>query len=160
MNEEITLRALEPKEFLLTEKEMLKDPNSYDFVTFLDSNTPYGIIYNNKIVGYYKLRRYIKGNISIDLAIIPEYRGKKIASKVVDMIIEKHGNDYQGAKYFLTTINYKNIKALKSIENTDWIRTTEFDEVMEAEGAEKFIIFAKKNPYHNSLVDPYASMKF
>ena len=143
---DIILRNMMEKEFLLAQKEMLQDSNSYDFVAFNSLENCQGIEYHGKIIGFYKLKKYIKGNISIELALIPEYRNKNLAKTINNLLLETYGNQYPNSEYFLILINYKNTKALKSIEKTDWERIYDFDEIMYNEDGEQFLIFGKKNP--------------
>ena len=63
--------------------------------------------------------------------------------------------NYPEVEFFLANINYNNKIAIKVLNNLGWDKTYKYDEDMENEGGEFFIIYEKRNPYFNRKVMTY-----
>ncbi len=142
----VTLKKIDKEEFEKISNELNNDPEVKKFVNFYDFSSTYGILLNNNIVGLFSLYPFIDNNVVIHIAILKEFRNKGIGGIALDEIVEKYGELFLNSKYFMLDINYENEKAKNTAKKNNWKRTYEYDEIMEAEGAEVFDLYVKKNP--------------
>lgn len=145
--EKITLTPIDEENFNIVSKKLNEDPEVNKFVSFYNVSNTDAILVDNKIAGLFKLSRFIEGNMTIHIALLKEYRGKGIGGIAINKIVEEYGENYPDAQYFMGNMNYTNKRAIKSIEKLGWDRTYRYDEMMNDEGGEFFILYEKANPY-------------
>lgn len=153
--DDIKLYPLQEKDFNDISISLNNDPEVNKFVNFCNKKESNGVFFNNKLIGLFTLNKFINGTLAIHIALIKEYRNKKIGSKVLNKIVEEYGKNYPEVEFFLANINYNNKIAIKVLNNLGWDKTYKYDEDMENEGGEFFIIYEKRNPYFNRKVMTY-----
>lgn len=122
------------------------DPEVNKFITFNNKKQSNGILLNNKVIGLFELYKFINGSITIHSALLKEYRNKGIGKIIINKIVEEYGKNYPDSEYFIVNIDYKNERAIRSIEKTDWEKTYDYDEIMIDEGSQFFVLYQKRNP--------------
>lgn len=122
----------------------LKDQH---YVKFSYSNV-IGIVYENNIVGLISMTPFIDESLSISIAILNEYRGKGIASEACNTLFDTFASEYPNVKSFMYNSDSYNEASRKAAKKLGWERTYDYDQAMEDEGAEYFIIYRKYNPYY------------
>lgn len=153
--EDIKLYPLKEEDSREIIDSLNNDPEVNKFVKFCNSKDLNGVFFNNKLIGLFTLNKFINDTLAIHIALIKEYRNKKIGGKVLNKIVEEYGQTYPEVEFFLANMNYENKIAIKVLSNLGWSRTYKYDEDMENEGGEFFIIYEKQNPYYNRKVMTY-----
>lgn len=125
------------------------------FVHFSSNDDINGIYVDNQLVGIFTLNDFIDNTIAIHFTIFKEFRNRKYGRNVLNEIVMQYGENYSDNKYFVVNIDIENQKMINLLNKTDWIKTYEYDDLMEEEGAEFFIIYKKKNPYYIRKVLTY-----
>ncbi len=125
------------------------------FVYFYDSKNTLGVFFNNQLVGLFTLNKFIGNTLAIHIALLPEYRCKGIGSTSINTIVNELGQIYPNIEYFIANTSFDNKKAINSLEKAGWERTYEYDEEMEREGSEFFIIYQRKNPHYSKKIMEY-----
>ena len=151
----INLYSLKKEDFKKIADKLNNDPDVNKFVRFYDYETAVGIFYNNQLVGLFSLNRFINNSLAIHIAILKEFRNKGIGSKVLNKIVEDYGITYSEVEFFTVNINYKNKTAIDFVNKLGWNNTHKYDEIMDNEGSEFFIIYEKGNPYYHRKVKSY-----
>jgi len=121
-------------------------------VKFNLEESTYGILYKNKIVGLISLSKWYTNDLTINIEVLKEYRGKNIATYAIEKIIEICGKVNVNIERFLYNTSPNNISANKAIQKLNWSKTSEFDDNMILEGTSFFNIYYKENPYYKRKV--------
>lgn len=124
------------------------DPEINKFVIFRNKKQIYGIVLNNKVIGLFELCKFIENNVAIHAALLKDYRNMGFGGIAINKIVQEYGENNPDSEYFIANIDYKNTRAIKSIEKAGWEKTDEYNEVMIDEGSQFFIIYKKKNPMY------------
>lgn len=120
-------------------------PNFVDFTRYTPET--YGIYNGKQLLGLFRFKNFIVDK-TIEIYILPDFRGLNIASQATDLLIINYGSKYPKCQNFYINISNKNERSLKSIKKGDWIQTHEFDDIMMEEGAGMFTVYYKPNPYY------------
>ena len=133
------------------QKNTIDNPNVYvDFQSF--SNKMVGIYLDNAIIGIIKTAPFVR-QTSLEIYILPEYRGNNYASIATQMFIEEFGYLFNDSKKFLINIDPRNEKSLKVAKKLGWHQNYDYDEVLMDEGAEYFYVFEYPNPYYTKTFE-------
>lgn len=141
----ITLQKISKEQFNIVYDLLKQEDLNYVSFYYKDVN---GILYNEKIIGLFKLKGFIDNSLSIDIAILSEYRGKGLASIASDKIVKIYGEKYPNIKRFIANTSPFNESANRSLKKSSWKQTYEYDELMINEDSEFFNIYYKENPHY------------
>lgn len=148
-NNEITLMPIDEKHFSEIAPTLNNDTKVNKFVSFYYSKSTNGIIFNGEVIGLFTLNKFIEDNLTIHIALLEEFRNKGICGIILNKIVAEYGKSYPESEFFMANINYENKEAIRVLEKLKWPRTYRFDDIMNNEGGEFFIIYEKENPYYN-----------
>lgn len=126
--------------------ELNNDPEVNKFVRFSNTKQLCGILLNNEVIGLFELCKFIENNVAIHIALLKEHRNKGIGKFVMDKIVETYGKEYSDSKYFIANIDYRNERAINAMENANWEKNDDYNEIMINEGSKFFTIYQKRNP--------------
>ncbi len=141
----IILQQISKEQFNIIYSLLREEGLEYVSFSYNDVN---GILYKKKIIGLFKLKKFIDNNLSIDIAILNEYKGKRIAPITLEKIVKTYGEKYPNIKRFIANTSPFNKPVIKSFSNSSWTQTYEYDELMIDEGSEFYNIYYKENPYY------------
>lgn len=125
------------------------------FVNFYNVKSTIGIFMDNQIIGLFNLNKFINNTLAIHIALLKEFRNHGIGGIVFEKILEEYGQIYSDVEFFIANTDYKNERAIHFFYKLGWHQTYRYDEQMDNEGGEFFIIFEKENPYYHRKVMTY-----
>lgn len=125
------------------------------FFCSYDNQNTLGVFFDNQLVGLFTLKKFIGNTLAIHMILLPEYRGKGIGSTTINKIVNELGQNYPNIEYFIANTSDDNKKAIDSLIRAGWKKTYEYDEEMDNEGSEFFVIYQKENPYYSKKVKQY-----
>lgn len=134
---------------------ILNHDDDNPFVGFYNSKSTIGIFMNNQIIGLFNLNKFIGNTLAIHIALLKEFRNHGIGGIVFEQILEEYGKTYPEIESFIANMNYQNKRAIHFFYKLGWHQAYRYDEQMDNEGGEFFIIFEKKNPYYHRKVMTY-----
>ncbi len=130
------------------ELENIKDYFNEVFVSFTTySKNINGIFVNNLLVGVYSVVPTF-GELSIDLLIFPEYRGRGLAKIVTPMIVDVEGEKVPEISKFYFMCSLKNVNSNSVMNKLGYQKDFSFDDIMLEEGGEFFNIYYIENPHY------------
>lgn len=146
---DIALLPIDEKKFYEIKCLLNNDDKVNKFVSFYDSKSTNGIILNGELIGLFTLNKFINDNLAIHIALLKKFRNKGIGGTTLNKIVIEYGKNYPESQFFLANIKYENQNAIHLLEKLGWSKTYAFDETMDNEGGEFFIIYQKENPNYN-----------
>ncbi len=145
-NNVVLLENITEEQFNNINNEAISEEEKW--VSFYYGRDIHGISYDDKLVGIFRLIRFIGNSLSIDMYISKEYRGKGIAAKALDQIPIVFGEKYPDVEYFMANPEPANKNSIKAVEKAQWIPEHAYDEMMYEEGGTFYKLYKKENPYY------------
>ncbi len=122
---------------------MIKSP----YVNF-SKNNMIGMQIENNLVGVCSVVPFIDNSLSISLYIFEPYRGRGYAPLCTESIVLEFGQKYPEKTKFIYNINPQNVASKRVMEKLKWRYNPSYEEMLEEEGSEYFLIFEKENPFY------------
>ena len=159
MNKEglVELKNIDKELFLELCKEYYEEEKGGVHFYYINDFT-YGIYYNSIPVGFIICNKFINNLVEVRTLVKKEFRGKKIAPKAKELLIETTGEIFSDCPKYLSLIDYENISSIKSAKNSGWSYDYEITEKISEEGSECLEAYIKNNPYYKKtkrLVNEY-----
>lgn len=157
-NMDLYFEEVNEKQYALIQEEINREfksnkennlPNFVNFTSYEKSTI--GIYLNGALVGLFRLKSFIKG-LTIDIYILPSYRGNGIANAALNQLVDEFGPCYPEADTFYANTSYGNLAANHAFQKLGWKEDHSFDERMMEEGGEFFKLYGKNNPYYIKTV--------
>lgn len=151
-NEEIKFAPITEEDFLRIATALNQDPEVKQFIQFYDKNSTIAIELGNQIIGLCSIIRFIGNNLAVHTALLKNYRNKGLGGIIFYKIAQEYGKLYPKSEKFIANIDYRNQRAIQSLEKKGINRTDRFDELMNEEGGNFYIIYELDNPcYHKKF---------
>lgn len=122
-----------------------KDP----YVNFINyySDRLKGVYFKGTLVGFVDLG-YFRGDLEIQLYILPQYRGHNIAYLLTRKVVEETSANYPTAKEIVSQVERDNESSLRVMEKLGWAHDYEHEEAVFHEEDKVRNVFYTLNPHY------------
>lgn len=134
--------------------EYLKDPTMNRFVSFSKRDSSL-IFYEDSFVGFYKtmFRDEEQNDREIYIGLIPEYRGRGIASYVVTTLTKNLFESDPQCEFVHLSIDKDNSSSIILAHNCGFVENLDLEEELRAYGDNRTLIFSIRNKSYGTNAD-------
>ncbi len=137
------------KETIKQDNQSFKDRGIDPYVTFINyySQDLLGIYFKNTLVGLVNLG-YFRGDLEIQIYVLPSYRGHNIAYLATNKIVNENSINYPTCREIICQVEFDNASSVKVMEKLGWRRDYEHEEAIDYEEDTSRYVFYTLNPHY------------